>query len=196
MRWLALWLAWGAALAQEDLLQVGKTPAEKLEQETQKAKDNVEAALQKYEQKKQLLTQALKGRDNAAPAGQASAAQSMGQTEAAAAWQANVEIPDPTQADLEFQRQFRALLRGGAASSGSGEVLPPMPQIALAAKVEYLGRDPVALLRIDGQDFLVRTSDTLSFLSKGQPITIQVREVNQHAVKVIVFPHNLPLTLQ
>lgn len=181
MRWSALLLLWGVATAQEDLLKVGKTPAEKLEQETQKAKDNVEAALQKYEQKKQLLTQTLEGikpsSSNALPTGGV--------------------LPDPTQADPEFQRQFRAMLKGGSASSGSGQdALPPVPQIALAAKIEYRGRRPVAVLRVGGEDVLVRQGDTLSFLSQGRPITIQVRAVDQHAATVMLLPHNLLLTLR
>jgi hypothetical protein len=185
VKWLALCLVWGMAVAEDDLLKVGKTPAEKLEQETQKAKDNVEAALQKYEQKKQLLTQTLQGNDeySSRPVGPS----------ASEAW--NVGFPDPTQADPEFQRQFRALLRGGKASGGS-EALPPMPQIALVGKVDSLGQRSLAMLRIDNKDVLVREKDRLSFLNQGQPITIQVQEINQHAVTVIVFPHNLPLTLR
>lgn len=179
MRWSALLLVWGVAAAQEDLLKVGKTPAEKLEQETQQAKDNVEAALQKYEQKKQLMTQTVKALEpssvNSLPTGGV--------------------LPDPTQADPEFQRQFRAMLRGATASPGQ-EALPPMPQIALTAKVEYRGHHPIAMLRVDGRDVLIRQNDTLSVLSQGHPITIQVREVDQHAVTVELRPHNLLLTLR
>lgn len=173
-RWLlAAWLL-SSAQAAEDLLQVGKTPAEKLEQETAQAKDKVAKALAKYELKKHTLTQAMHGFSEPG---------------------AN-SLPDPTQPDLEFQRSFRAMLRQGNPTAPAGSSQPlPLPQVSLAAKVKSYVKEPVAILRIGGQEFLVRQADALTWIEQGRVFSLTVQKIDEQAVTVLLSPHNLVLRL-
>ncbi len=176
MKGVLAWLLWcTAALAEEDLLKVGKTPAEKLEQQTAKAEDKLEEALQKYEHKKQLLTQTLRGQEGNSP---------------------TAALPDPTQADPEFQRAFRAMLRGAPTATGQQAAQPLLPKIDIAAKVKLRGHEPQAMLRIGGQNFLLRKSDSVTLLDQGQVVTVTVREITDYAVLVLVSPVNQVLTLR
>lgn len=175
MRRLALlWLLSLPAWAEDDLLKVGKTPAEKLEEKVAKAKDNVGKALAKLKQKKAATTGALFA---------------LGGPEPAAA------LPDPTTPDETFQQTFRALMRGQSRGDGKDQGLPPMPDVKLAALVRKPQIPPAVLLKIDGQVVMAESGEEISLIREGRAIQVRVQEIGEDSVRVLVIPHNELLTL-
>ena len=176
MRWTALWLALvsGLAAAESDLLKVGKTPAEKLDEKVEKAKDNVQRALEKIKQKNKVLTDTL---------------YSLGGPPAPAA-----ALPDPTAPDETFQQTFRALLRGRTAG-GNDDSLPPLPAVELGALVLKQGEPPAALLKIDGEAVLVKDGEEISLIRQGQTMQLRVQTIDAAGVRLLVLPHNELLSL-
>jgi len=175
MRWMVLWLALvsGLAAAENDLLKVGKTPAEKLDEKVEKAKDNAQRALEKIKQKNKALTDTL---------------YSLGEPPAPAA-----ALPDPTAPDETFRQNFRTLLRGS--SGGNKEALPPLPDVKLAAWVLKKGREPAVLLRIDGKIVLARTHEDITLIRGGQAIHLRIQDIGENGIRVLIQPHNELLTL-
>ena len=175
MRWTALWLALvsGLAAAESDLLKVGKTPAEKLDEKVEKAKDNAQRALEKLRDKNRVLTETL---------------YSLGEAPAPAP-----ALPDPTAPDETFQQTFRALLRGRTA--GGSENLPPLPAVELGALVLKQGEPPAALLKIDGEAVLVKDGEEVSLIRQGQTMQLRVQTIDAAGVRLLVLPHNELLSL-
>jgi len=176
MRWAALWLALvsGPAAAESDLLKVGKTPAEKLDEKVEKAKDNAQRALEKLRDKNRVLTETL---------------YSLGEPPAPAA-----ALPDPTAPDETFQQTFRALLRGRSGGGSDGN-LPPLPAVELGALVMKKDQPPAALLKIDGEAVLVKDGEEISLIREGQAVQLRVQAIDAAGVRLLVLPHNELLTL-
>ncbi|BCX82756.1 hypothetical protein MIT9_P2342 [Methylomarinovum caldicuralii] len=167
-----LWLLSLPAWAEDDLLKVGKTPAEKLDEKTAKAKDNVDKALATLKRKKAATTAALFALGGPQPA---------------------APLPDPTAPDETFQQTFRTLLRGQ--SQGGDGTLPPMPDIKLAALVRKPQIPPAVLLKIDGQVVMAESGEEISLIREGRAIQVRVQEIGEDSVRLLVIPHNELLTL-
>lgn len=172
MALLMMTLACGLASAEDDLLKVGKTPAEKLDAAVKTAKDNVDMALEKIKNKNRTMTETLHSLSGSP---------------------AEATLPDPTAPDETFRQTFRTLLRG---QSRGNDDLPPMPTVELAARVLRPGIEPAVLLKIDGRVVLVKDGEEISLVREGTTIQLRIQDIGDDSVRVLILPYNEMLTLQ
>ncbi|MBN2700881.1 MAG: hypothetical protein JXR29_05460 [Methylothermaceae bacterium] len=167
-----------AAGADESLLNVGKTPADILNDKVAQTKDKVNKALLQLERKQKALQKALTGfnstAENSIP---------------------NPALPDPTQPDPAFQRSFRALLRQGQKTDDDTTVPVTLPAVTLVAKVLKPHMPPAAMLQVGAKTVLVKDGDEVTVFHQDRLLTLRIEAITDNAVRLLVLPQNEPLVL-
>ncbi|GAB4358227.1 MAG: hypothetical protein Kow0060_12110 [Methylohalobius crimeensis] len=167
-----------AAGADESLLNVGKTPADILDDKVAQTKDKVNKALLQLERKQKALQEALTGfnstAENSIP---------------------NPALPDPTQPDPAFQRSFRALLRQGQKTDDDTTVPVTLPAVTLVAKVLKPHMPPAAMLQVGAKTVLVKDGDEVTVFHQDRLLTLRIEAITDNAIRLLVLPQNEPLVL-
>lgn len=109
-------------------------------------------------------------------------------------------LGDPTRMNLNFRDALNGIKNTTENAVGGIKAAPEeplFPKITLMAKMQSTNKaSGHIILRVNDKSEMVSTGDTITYLQRGELITIEVGEITKNYVKVTVMPINQTLILR